>query len=513
MSLRFIIGRSGSGKTDYIINEILNKQNIGLNAIYIVPEQFSLQAEKDLSQKASGGGILSAEVLTFGRLSHRVAVEKGGKMREVLDETNKSMVLRKIIFDNEESLVYYKNSIDKKGFMEQLSMTVKEFYNYGIDKEKLLKLEESVDENSVIRMKIKDIITILQGYEGYIKEKYISSDEKLDILTNNIKNSDLISNSYIYIDGFYVFTPQEINVISEPSKYAKDVYISLPMDKYTYYDKNPYIVKLFFEPLNSCRKIINKVSENGIKVLDPIIFYDNKRVVNEGIKHLERYFNFYPPKISDNNNGIKIFSTDNKYDEVENCAINIIKMVRDENIKFNEIAILMRNIRDYESHIKTIFSEYKIPVFIDIKDEIISQPIIELVRSIVDIVVRDFSYESVFRFLKTGLVPINRDDIDIIENYVLAYGIKGYKWHNDVWEYGFKKDENSEEKENINRIKSEVLNCIKPFYESISLNKKYNINEFIKAIYITLKNMRELSLPYSSLSVRFTADEQTFSLI
>ena len=163
MSLRFIIGRSGSGKTDYIINEILNKQNIGLNAIYIVPEQFSLQAEKDLSQKASGGGILSAEVLTFGRLSHRVAVEKGGKMREVLDETNKSMVLRKIIFDNEESLVYYKNSIDKKGFMEQLSMTVKEFYNYGIDKEKLLKLEESVDDNSVIRMKIKDIITILQG--------------------------------------------------------------------------------------------------------------------------------------------------------------------------------------------------------------------------------------------------------------------------------------------------------------------------------------------------------------
>ena len=100
MSLRFIIGRSGSGKTDYIINEILNKQNIGLNAIYIVPEQFSLQAEKDLSQKASGGGILSAEVLTFGRLSHRVAVEKGGKMREVLDETNKSMVLRKIIFES-----------------------------------------------------------------------------------------------------------------------------------------------------------------------------------------------------------------------------------------------------------------------------------------------------------------------------------------------------------------------------------------------------------------------------
>ncbi len=501
MSLRFIIGRSGSGKTDYIINEILNKQNIGLNAIYIVPEQFSLQAEKDLSQKASGGGILSAEVLTFGRLSHRVAVEKGGKMREVLDETNKSMVLRKIIFDNEESLVYYKNSIDKKGFMEQLSMTVKEFYNYGIDKEKLLKLEESVDENSVIRMKIKDIITILQGYEGYIKEKYISSDEKLDILTNNIKNSDLISNSYIYIDGFYVFTPQEINVISELSKYAKDVYISLPMDKYTYYDKNPYIVKLFFEPLNSCRKIINKVSENGIKVLDPIIFYDNKRAVNEGIKHLERYFNFYPPKISDNYNGIKIFSADNKYDEVENCAINIIKMVRDENIKFNEIAILMRNIRDYESHIKTIFSEYKIPVFIDIKDEIISQPIIELVRSIVDIVVRDFSYESMFRFLKTGLVPINRDDIDIIENYVLAYGIKGYKWHNDIWEYGFKKDENSEEKENVNRIKSEVLNCIKPFYESISLNKKYNINEFIKAIYTTLKNMNISSIISNRINI------------
>ena len=494
MSLRFIIGRSGTGKTDFCLNEISKKQDKGLNVIYIVPEQFSLQGEKELSEKTKGFGMLSAKVLTFGRLSHNVAIEKGGSIKETLDESGKSMVLRKVIFDKENELVYYKNSIDKKGFMEQLSMTVKELYNYDVTNEKLLKLYESVDESSVIKMKIKDLLTIMKGYDEYVKEKYISSDEKLDILARDLKNSKIVKNSYIYIDGFYGFTPQENKVIGELMESALEVNVVLPMDKYTYYDKNPSVARLFFEPAQTAKKLMTEAQERGVKINDPIIFYEQKRAVNEGVKHIERYFNYYPPVVSDNCNGVKIFSANSKYDEIENCAVNILKMARDENIRFREIAVLMRNVNDYESNIKSIFSEYNIPVFIDSKDDIISQPVVELVRSIIDIVNKEFSYESMFRYLKTGLVPIEREDIDLLENYVLAYGIKGYRWHNDLWEYGFKKDEESEEKDNINRIKSDVLKYLKPFYENIKRDKKYTIRKFIESIYNTLNNMNISSI-------------------
>ena len=505
MGLRFIIGRSGTGKTHFCIDEISKKQDMGLNVIYIVPEQFSLQAEKELSSNMNGNGLLYANVITFGRLSHMVSLERGGNLRDVLDESGKSMVLRKVIFEKEDKLLYYKNSIDKRGFMEQLSTTVRELYSYGVNRDKLNELYNSVDDNSVIKMKLNDISTIVSGYEDYIKEKHISADEKFDILARDLKNSSIIKNAHIYIDGFYGFTPQEINVIGELMEFSEEVNITLPMDKYTYYDKNPSMARLFFEPATTAKKIIEKAQEKGIKVFEPTVFYEQKRGVNEGVRHMEKYFNYYPPVIGENSNGVKLFSADNKYDEIENCAINILKMAREENVKFNEIAVLMRNVSDYESYIKSIFSEYNIPFFIDKKEDIISQPVVELIRSIIDIVIKDFSYESMFRFLRTGFSPINREDIDLLENYVLAYGIKSYKWHNETWEYGFK-NKDDENKANINRIKNEVLNCLKPFYESVSRDKKYTIGHMISSLYDTLKNMNISSILSDKVNKFYESD-------
>ena len=486
MGLRFIIGRSGTGKTDYCMTEIINKQKRDLNVIYIVPEQFSLQAEKELSKKNIGKGILNAKVITFGRLYHNIALEKGGNIKELLDETAKSMVLRKIIFDNEKKLLYYRNSIDKRGFMEQLCDTIKELHQYNINNEIILNTIDKINENSSIKIKLKDLSIIFDNYNKYIKDNYISIDEKLDVLINDIRDSNIIKNAYVYIDGFYTFTPQEINVIFEIMKFANDVNVILPIDKYTYYSDNITMSNLFFEPLQVIKRLILRAKENDIKVYEPIVFGSQKRIISEGIKHIEKYFNYYNPKISNNYNGIKIFSVNNKYDEVENCAINIIKMVSNNNIRFREIAVLMRDLKDYENTIKSVFWEYNIPIFIDRKEEIISQPLIEFVRSIIDIVNFDFSYESIFRFLKIGFIPIEKEKIDIIENYVLAYGIKSYKWHSE-WKYGFNNEEDEEYRNNLNNIKNTILDFIKPFYENIKRDKKYEVSYIINCLYNSFK--------------------------
>lgn len=162
--------------------------------------------------------------------------------------------------------------------------------------------------------------------------------------------------------------------------------------------------------------------------------------------------------------------------EVDWAAREIRRLCREEGYHFNDIGVLLRNMENYELILQTTFMDYDIPYFLDQKNPLRHHPLLELIIAALAIAAENFSYQSVFRYLKTDLVPIERDNVDMLENYCLAYGIKGYQWINDK-PWGYRRRYTIEETgsmleddvlEKINALRQEIVAPLLRFKERIS---------------------------------------------
>lgn len=493
MSLKYILGGSGTGKTTTCLNEIIaSNQNIINNSlIFIVPEQFSLESEKSLISLSDNEAMIQGQVLSFQRLAFHLFSELGNTRIKLLEDNGKNMLLRKIVNKVKDELLYYKKSIDKQGFMDSLSKTITEFYQYTVSKENFQKYLTDISDKETLYTKMSDLYKIYDEYLNFIKDQYISTDETLDIMSEIIKDSNYLKDAEIWIDGFNGFTPQEYKVIEKLLLRVKSVNIAFTVRENNIKYEKINVYDPFFETKTTINKITKIAKENNIKVEPPIFLEEAKRFENfKELKYLEKnYFSYGENTYKEKADNIIIFKATNLYSEVTEIAKQIHHMISAKNYKYSEIALLTGDLVGYEKSIRGIFKNYNIPCFFDLKTDILSHPLTELIRSAVDIIVSRFSYESIFRFLKTNMTDINRDEIDMLENYVLAYGIKGYKWDMEEWKYGFSGKYEIFDYDTIHNCKKKVLEILKPISENIQSNSKVSIKDFSYRIFHMLINL------------------------
>ncbi len=210
MSLRFVIGRAGSGKTQYCLNEIIQKQQQQKgHFILLVPSQYSLQANKELIEKTQGKAILYAEVFDFNKLAYIVFQKRGVSKTIPLNTVSKSMILRKVLNQNKNDFLYFKNSLDQQGFIEQLSRTISELFQYQIGTQQLKSYQNNDNLSQKVKDKLFDLNMIMEDYQKFLKNNYISGDELLDLLAERLQSVPYWQNTEIWLDGFRGFTPQE----------------------------------------------------------------------------------------------------------------------------------------------------------------------------------------------------------------------------------------------------------------------------------------------------------------
>ncbi len=487
MGLRYIFGSSDSEKTKFCLDEMTGriKDDSKSNFILIVPEQYSLQAEKNLVKSLQGNVVLQSQVLSFQRLAYYVFSEVGGVNKKILEDIGRNMLLRKILFENKKELTFYHKSIDKQGFLEQLGVIMEEFFKYKTNFESL-EASIAVLENQTLKAKLQDLYLIYKKYTEFIRHEYISQEQNLDILAEKIKLSPYIKNAEIWIDGFTGFTPQEFKVIEMLLQHGKRVSLTMSIKEN---DKNIREGKVwesdpFYEIKLTIRKIDKIVAVHGTK-LEPTVFLTNESQNDlDELSFLQSHYFTYPFKTFDRDcNKIKVVNVKNRYAEVMEVAKEITKLVR-EGFRYNEIAIITNALSEYEKNIITLFKQFDIPFFMDTKKDIRNHPLCELILALLEMVTANISYESVFRFLKTNLTEMEREDVDILENYALAYGIRGKKWFS-AWTYGGD-DYNLDD---INFFRMQFLEMVMPFLEAIKTNKKYTVKYISVKIYELLKSM------------------------
>lgn len=475
MGIRFIYGRAGSGKSTYCLNSIKNRlnDNNGNTLIYLVPEQYTFQRETMLLKDVGEEGLLRAQVLSFKTMAQKVFDECGGRVHDRMRDVGKSMLIHKILQESEENLQYFNRISKEQGFTDIISETITEFKKYNVTPSVLREGLTKIDDEE-LKSKLTDLANIFEKFDISISENLVDTDDELTYLANKLNNCSLYDNAEIWIDEFTTFTPQQMEVIKGLAKKCKEVNIALCMDEVSSGDDSE-VTDIFNSLKTTELRILNMMRDEHIGYEKPVNLNDNKNnrfKYNHELKHLEKYFFTYPFKsYKQDVNTIRLYKANNSYDEVENVAKEILRFVRDKGYRFRDISVVCRNIDDYEKIATVIFNEYDIPFFLDKKIDILSNPLIVLILSSIEVMIRNWSYESVFKYLKSGLVNIDSNEIDILENYVLANGIKGFKWTNEL---SISEEDNDE----IDPIKV----MIKVREPLIKLHSRIRGNKSVKAI-------------------------------
>ena len=486
--MKLITGRSGTGKTTYCMNEIKKYvlQDYDKPLIYIVPEQFSFEAEKELISVIGGKGIINTQVLSFKRLAYKIFAENNIKINQ-LGNSGKTMLIYFIMLKLEKDLQVLKNVSRNTGLIDTVVKQIAEFKRYQITPQVLNELKI---ENQYLKLKMHDLALIYSEYEKRIQEEYIDSNDELTLLAEVLKTDSYVNGAKIWIDEFDGFTPQEFEIIRQLIKKA-DVTISIIDGADDFFQINHKNIEKLYSfvskptgtfALNSSNFEAYEKSRGQI---DEIRLTEVYRFQNDELKHLEKSLYKIPfQKYDKNVEHIFINAYSNLNQEVEALAQNILKYVREgklndkdlkEEIRFENIAVLTRDIEQYKNLFKMTFPLYNIPYFFDDKKELSLQPVISFLMSFIDICINSYSYESMFTYLKTGLSNIEDDnDIDMLENYVLKWGIKGKTWENEF----VLEDKNLEK---INLIRNAVITPIISFKEKLQNQK--TVKEIVEAIY------------------------------
>ena len=468
MSLKIIYGKAGSGKTNAcfeIMEDILKIKNS--NIIYMVPEQFSLQSERRIIENFGGGAVSCVDVLSFERLAQRVFSQVGPVYQDYIDDAGKQMLMQRVLIMLENKLTTLSKAAKNDDFAQTILSTISEFKRHNITPDMLLNFADTTN-NAMLKFKLCDLALIYQTYTAQFNSPLADSEDSLSLLCNKIIKHNLFTDTNIIIDAFNSFAPNQLMIIAELLKRSPNIIVTLTTNSLEASDNTD----IFYAPKKTVSKLFQIAIENNIEIL-PNTYIDKckKYENNPELAHLEENYFKYPAKqYTEKTNNISIFTANNYYGEVENTAMAIIRLCRENNYRYRDIAVITRNLDTYAPLIRHIFSEYNVLFYLDEKFSALKHPFAQAILSLFDIVIHNWNYESLFKWLKSDFSGVEKEYIYMLENYVLAVGSTPKMWTSDE-DWTFKSNYSDSDFKKINDIKNNVREPIIKFTKSFKGRK------------------------------------------
>ena len=494
MSLRFYFGPSGSGKSHRIYEEIMQRaaQEPGRNFLIIVPDQFTMQTQKDLVMRSDRGGILNIDVLSFGRLSHRILEEVGTKEMPVLDDTGKSLVLQKIAADLKEQLPAMGSLMHKQGYIHEVKSAISEFMQYGISTQDMDKLIASAEKRGALAMKLRDLKTLYRGFQDYIRDHFITTEETLDVLRRSLVKSKILPDSVVVFDGFTGFTPIQNRLIQELMRVCEETIVTVTIGE----EEDPYQMdgeqKLFHLSKKTVADLVKLAAEAEVTRGEDVFVKGGPNRFTEApaLCYLEQnLFRYQYEPYTEKQCEIRMFEALSPREEVHQTALYIRKLIREEGLTYRDIAVVIGDLEGYASYVETESGQLEIPCFLDRTRGIVLNPMIEYIKSALQLYIRDFSYDTVFHFLRSGMADISREEIDELENYVIRTGARGYRTYSRLFTRrteemqqgsGQEDTERAEETlERLNRIRQQFADTV----EILHMAPRAKAGEYVDHLY------------------------------
>ena len=493
MSLRFCFGPSGSGKSHRIYEEIMQRaaEEPGRNFLIIVPDQFTMQTQKDLVMRSDRDGILNIDVLSFGRLSHRILEEVGTKEMPVLDDTGKSLVLQKVAADLKEQLPAMGSLLHKQGYIHEVKSAISEFMQYGIITQDMDKLITSAQKRGALAMKLKDLKTLYRGFQDYIRDHFITTEETLDVLRRSLSKSKILKGSVVVFDGFTGFTPIQNRLIQELMRVCAETIVTVTIGV----GEDPYKMdgeqKLFHLSKKTVADLEKLAAEAEVERGEDLFVKGgpNRFAKAPALHYLEQnLFRYQYEPYAGEQQEIHMFEALSPREEVHQTALYIRHLIREQGMTYRDIAVVIGDLEGYASYVETEFGQLEIPCFLDRTRGIVLNPMIEYIKSALQLYIKDFSYDTVFHFLRSGMADISREEIDELENYVIRTGARGYRTYSRLFtrrteemQGNAEGSEQAEEKtmERLNRIRQQFMDAV----EILHMGSQEKAGDYVSHLY------------------------------
>ncbi len=502
--LKFVIGESRSGKTQYCIKKAAEYEK----SIIIVPEQVSSREERVLLSKLGVFGLGSVEVLSFGQMARRALSLSDNAALRHIDKAGKVMILQKIITEGSEFSLLKGNEEEKAVCLMEI---IGEFKRYNITAEDVDNILKGIDEKA-LSMKMEEISAAYKKFEENIKDKFINDDDNLVRFALSGYGREKYKGYNVFIDSFSSFTQSEIMCIEMFLSCAKSVTVTFCMD----FKKREEIQ--FSSCYRTYLKLLKLAKELEIQAETPVLL-ERKAAAKEDLEYLKN--NFFTPGAAPFENeaeNIEFFMGKDMLSEIEFVAGKIRNVVMYGDVLYKDIAVLCTEEEKYCEYIKTIFSKYEIKIFPDIKTNLANHPVAAFIKGALDVISKGGTYGNIFRCVKYGFFDISDKECDILENFALESGARGTVWNDaEKWEEFVTKfykehHENEEEKacfiiESGKKIIEPLALLRKEMSESMLVSQK------CRALYnfITGQNLPQKLLDYvryfESMGDTYTAIE------
>ena len=469
MAVQFILGRSGTGKTRYCIKSIVNAlaEPGNQQLILLVPEQATYQAERAILTDERIAGYHRLSVLSFDRLQFLLLGKNTA--RPALSRIGRQMIVHRLLRDNKSRLQIFDTSAVWTGLSRQLAQTIAELHQYAKtpdDIDQLLSELAKDERNSLAILKFTDIGLIFREYVKFIEGDFLDPDVQLTRACRAVSASTLAGGAKLWVDGFAGFTNAEFAILTELLKVVADAQIAFCLDPSEIDVANPAAgnidpVGLFNPTQRTYAELVDRVKKCKLQLLQPIVLERAARFSSSPqLAHIERnIFELKPSKL-DSADNIRIISAPNDRAEVRFVARQILELVRERDYRYRDIAVIASDIDSYQHYIRAYFDDYGIPFFIDKRKPLNQHPVVQLICSALQAVTGGFAHGDIFAYLKTDLVPIRRYDIDLLENYCLAFGITANDWlQRKQWNFAGK-DEDYFDEQQINQIRLKAIGSL-----------------------------------------------------
>lgn len=498
MALKLILGNSGSGKTEYIYEQVVKmaEANPRKNYLCLVPEQYTMQTQRRLVDLSSNHAIMNIDVLSFQRLAFRVFDEMGMADLQILEETGKNLVLRKIAQEKEEKLTVLKGNMHRMGYISEVKSFISEMMQYNISPQNLQDTMKENDLSVALCAKLQDVHTMYQGFVDFLEGHYITNEELLHVLIQVAKDSEILKDSVLVLDEFTGFTPVQVELLRHLMTVCEDIWVTLTIDAKEDFYHSKGMQELFDMPKKTIRVLMDLAMETHTEVLPPVVLADGDRKRFKDAKALyfmeQNLFRSMYRRMLEDTEEIQMLSMKTPKDELVWTARKINDLVQNHGYRYRDIAVVSGNMEGYANYVENICEKYRIPYFMDATKEVLFHPFIEFVRAIFEVIGQDFSYNAVMRLLRTGYCNITQDEVDILENYLLATGIRGKKRWSDKW-LRLPRNEKLYDLESLEALRQRLWEGFAPLVEAFS--KKNTVEAQIKALYryiVDLKVQQQL---------------------
>ncbi len=492
--LEFIIGRAGSGKSSYCLQSVtkeLQKAGTGRKIFLILPEHMTFRTEWELARRQSGGGFSRAYVYGFRRLARQVLLETGGAALPRLTEVGQRLLYTKVLTGKKKELRLLGRAARQRNFTQSLAGMVEELKSYAVSPEMLQSAGEQMPEGE-FRDKLADLAAVYQGICKEMEGRYNDAEDLLTAFAGKIPESSLLAGAEIWLDGFVFFNPQERMILQALLQTAANVHVTLCLENTAM--ENAEETALFHRQWQTLQMLQRLAGDLDlpvqVKTMENPVRYKEK-----ALAHLEQHLFSYPLQKCAQGQGIRLVEAANRRQEVEAIAADLLSLCREKGWRWRDIGILIRDQQAYLPVFKTVCSQYQIPCFMDGSRERVHHPLTELLRSALE-VLRGWRYEPLFRCLKTDFFPVTRHQIDRLENYVLAFGIRGNRWKiEDDWMYWRRHsleenemdEQQREELAEVNHIRRIITGPLLQLEENIK--KAVSVREQTEALYLFLQEL------------------------